>query len=92
MELQRKLFQEYLDAEGLGLYDEVPTIKSKPDSPTVTGTDPKPLPIVSIPQTEDPITPMDESTDFPGPDPFDPSRKLYVEFDHETLGLLAMLR
>jgi hypothetical protein len=90
LELQRKLFQEYLDAEGLGLYDEVPMIKSKPDSPAVTCTDPKPLPIVSIPQ-EDP-TPMDESTDFPGPDPFDPSRKLFLELDQETLGFLTMLR
>jgi hypothetical protein len=91
LELQRKLFQEYLDAEGLGLYDEVPTIKSKSDPPAVTCTDPKPLPIVSIRQEEDP-TPMDESTDFPGPDPFDPSRKLYLELDHETLGFLTMLR
>lgn len=74
LELQKKLFQEYLDAEGLGLYDEVPVIKS-----------------VAAVQREDP-KPMDEETDFLGPDPFDISRKHYLELDHEVIGFLATLR
>jgi hypothetical protein len=83
LELQKRLFQEYLEAEGLGLYDEVPSFKASPCLPTTTCTK-------SSIVTADP-KPVDDDADL-GPDPFDHGRKHYLDLDHETLGFLAMLR
>jgi hypothetical protein len=79
LELQKKLFHEYLEAEGLGLFDDVPSFK------------PKSSQALAEPSIAKDVKPTEEAIDV-GPDPFDLSRKHCVDLDQETHGLLVSLR